>query len=281
MPEHGTLLAIFQSRDFFLFAAVHIAYMTVLWGLRVPLKNAGLVDWGWPSGFLSMAIFFATKASHNGFAAKALPAFYIICGARFLLGWIVRDKKYGEDRRWNLWRERWSAGEGLLGVKNISVNFFFFYQAQAVTNVFVFSIPLILVCFGPEKPFGFFETTASLLWLISFVCENISDHQLRTFKSNKSQRGLVCKDGFWRYSRHPNYFFELGIWSAYALFAVPHVQTIWEGAALAAVPALAYFYLVAFTGIPMNEKASLLRRGAIYAEYQRQTNRFFPWFPKP
>ncbi|MCA2961696.1 MAG: DUF1295 domain-containing protein [Silvanigrellales bacterium] len=274
------MMDVFQSLGFWVFAGIHVLYMAGLWALRVPLKNAGLVDWGWPSGFTAMALYFALSGTADGLAHVVLPTLYGICGIRFLLGWRVRDKKYGEDRRWNLWREKWRAGQGLFGVKNIHVNFFFFYQAQALTNVFVFSVPLILVCYGERTTFGFFEAAGTALWALCFVCENIADHQLRSFKKDKSLRGQVCTKGFWKYSRHPNYFFELGIWTSYAVFAIPSVGGPFEAFALAAVPALAYFYLVSFTGIPMNEKASLQRRGESYAAYQRTTSRFFPWFPK-
>jgi steroid 5-alpha reductase family enzyme len=280
MAPSESLLAMFQNQAFWLFAVFHVVYMGLLWRLRIRFKNDGLVDWGWPSGFLMMALFFAFFATSQSLSSVILPSLYVVCGMRFLLGWIVREKRYGEDRRWGLWREKWSAGQGLLGVKNVGVNFFFFYQAQALTNIFVFSVPLILVCNGPKGALGILEVLGIALWALCFACENISDHQLRTFKKNPALKEKVCDVGFWKYSRHPNYFFELGIWSSYALIAAPSAQNVFEALALAAVPALAYFYLVLFTGIPMNEKASLQSRGENYARYQRQTNRFFLWFPK-
>ena len=270
----------FQSQGFWIFAFLHVFYMTVLWILRISWKNAGLVDWGWPSGFTAMAIYFAFQGDGSLNRKILIATLYCLCGFRFMLGWQVRHKKYGEDRRWNLWKAKWASGEGLFSVRSENINFFFFYQVQGLTNVFVFSIPLIIATANTQKSFHFTELFATLLWLTCFSCENIADQQLRTFTSDRAQRGQVCKSGFWRFSRHPNYFFEFGIWCSYALFAYPSASSLLEKGMLLLVPLFAYWFLIYFTGIPMNEKASLERRGALYLEYQRATNRFFPWFPK-
>jgi steroid 5-alpha reductase family enzyme len=82
--------------------------------------------------------------------------------------------------------------------------------------------------------------------------------------------------GLWRYSRHPNYFFEWMIWVAYFVFAMGS-PTGW----LAIVsPAIMLFFLFKVTGIPATEAHALKSRGDEYREYQRTTSVFVPWFSK-
>jgi len=63
---------------------------------------------------------------------------------------------------------------------------------------------------------------ASLLLLAGLIGEALSDAQLRRFRSDPANRQRVCEAGLWKWSRHPNYFFEKigGDWTA-KTFAVP------------------------------------------------------------
>ena len=50
-----------------------------------------------------------------------------------------------------------------------------------------------------------------------------ADRQIARFKEAKATGQTdkrVCDVGLWAYSRHPNYFFEVVIWSAFAVFAL-------------------------------------------------------------
>ena len=80
----------------------------------------------------------------------------------------------------------------------------------------------------------------------------------------------------WRYSRHPNYFFEWTHWFAYAVLAIgaPHAWAALIG------PALMLTSLLWVSGIPFVEAQSLRSRGEDYREYQRTTSMLLPWWPK-
>lgn len=105
----------------------------------------------------------------------------------------------------------------------------------------------------------------------------LADRQLRRFKLYPSNAGLVCDAGLWRWSRHPNYFFEWLGWWAYPIIALSPGYA-WGWASLAA-PAIMYWILVHVTGIPPLEEQMLQSRGDRYREYQARTNAFFPWPP--
>ena len=102
------------------------------------------------------------------------------------------------------------------------------------------------------------------------------DRALRRFRARPENRNRTCREGLWRYSRHPNYFFECVHWFAYVLLA-------WGGPLwwlAAAGPLIMLVFILVVTGVPHTEKQALSHRPD-YAEYKRTTNMFFPWFPKP
>jgi steroid 5-alpha reductase family enzyme len=111
---------------------------------------------------------------------------------------------------------------------------------------------------------------------LAICCEAAADAQLSKFKSDASNKGHTCQAGLWRYSRHPNYFFEWLIWMAYALFAFAS-----PGGSFGLIsPALILFFLLRVTGIPATEAQALRSRGDEYRRYQQTTSAFVPWFPK-
>ncbi|MFM8656313.1 MAG: DUF1295 domain-containing protein [Chthoniobacterales bacterium] len=46
-------------------------------------------------------------------------------------------------------------------------------------------------------------------------------------------------------------------------------------------PLLMYLFLTRITGIKATEEHALRSRGEDYRQYQKTTNAFFPWFPRP
>ena len=110
------------------------------------------------------------------------------------------------------------------------------------------------------------------VFAVSMVGESIADRQLARFRADAANRGQVCEAGLWRYSRHPNYFFEWLHWWAYVLFG--YGSPSWW-VTLAGV-VLMYLFLTRVTGIPHTERQALASRGDAYRRYQQQTSAFFP-----
>lgn len=103
----------------------------------------------------------------------------------------------------------------------------------------------------------------------------MADRQLERFRANPENRGKVLRDGLWRYSRHPNYFFDVVHWCAYVPLAV---GLSWAWLALA-WPLFMMVSLLWVTGVPLAEAQALKTRGGAYRAYQRTTNRMIPWKP--
>jgi steroid 5-alpha reductase family enzyme len=121
-----------------------------------------------------------------------------------------------------------------------------------------------------------FEWIAIPIWLLAVLGETFADRQLANFRADPKNKGQVCQTGLWKYSRHPNYFFEWLHWWTYAAIGIGH----WWGWINLLFPAAMAFFLFKLTGIPSTEEQALKSRGEAYRRYQQSTNRFFPWFPK-
>jgi hypothetical protein len=95
-----------------------------------------------------------------------------------------------------------------------------------------------------------------LLWLAADRRRGAGRPQLQRFKADPANRGAVCQRGLWRYSRHPNYFFEWLVWVAYFMMAL---ASPWGWLTLYC-PALMLYFLLRVTGIPLTEQLSLQAR---------------------
>ena len=107
-----------------------------------------------------------------------------------------------------------------------------------------------------------------IVGLIFFVfalgLESLADIQLQRFK--KSQPGKVCNQKLWRFSRHPNCFFEWLIWCSFTLFAISTPDGV-----LSLFSPLALYVIMVFITIPVTERESVKSRGQAYIEYQSRT----------
>ena len=104
---------------------------------------------------------------------------------------------------------------------------------------------------------------------------DLGDWQLLRFKADPSNAGKVMDRGFWRYTRHPNYFGDFAVWWGYGLIAL---AAPWGWLALLG-PVLMSVLLLRVSGVAMLEKTIGSRRPG-YAEYVRRTSAFFPRPPK-
>lgn len=106
--------------------------------------------------------------------------------------------------------------------------------------------------------------------------ETASDRQLKRFLADPDHGGQVCRAGWWRYSRHPNYFFECVHWLAYTALAI---GMPWGWLTLFP-PLLMAWLLLKVSGLPLLE-ARLVQSRPGYREYMRTTSAIVPWPPRP
>ena len=227
--------------------------------------NAGIVDVLWALGLAGAALWLALTGSGAPSARMLVGVLGAAWALRLALHLWRRVRSEAEDGRYRALRRHWDGDQRkFLG--------FFLFQALLVV---LFSLPLAAVVAHPQ-PSPLQLGAAALLWAVSVLGEALADAQLARFRADPGNRGRTCDRGLWRYSRHPNYFFEWLHWCAWAIAAVgaPHA---WLGLL---GPVLMYLFLRFISGIPFTEQQALRTRGDDYRAYQRRTPMFFPWFPK-
>jgi steroid 5-alpha reductase family enzyme len=243
--------------------------MALIWRIAIRIGNAGIVDIAWSAGFAPIAIFFALL-SDGWLFRRALIAVLVSLWSLRLGGYLyvrVMSHHPKEDRRYAALRKSWGA--------HTNRNMFWFFEMQALLLA-ILSVPFLLICLNVTPEVKPLEFAGILVFMIAVSGESIADRQLARFRADPSQRGKVCDVGLWRLSRHPNYFFEWLVWVAYFLLASSSPY----GWLAIYCPALMLFFLLRVTGIPMTERLSLESKGQAFADYQRRTSAFVPWFPK-
>lgn len=180
----------------------------------------------------------------------------------------VRTKGITDDPRYAAFAGEWGVDSPR--------RMFIFLQNQGLG-----SIPLVFAIFVaarfPQDALRLQDYLGALILLAGIVGEALSDAELKRFRDNPANTGRVCDVGLWRWSRHPNYFFEWFGWLAYPVIALS-TGYVWGWATLLA-PVFMYWILVHVTGIPPLEAQMLRSRGDRYRDYQSRTSPFFPLPP--
>lgn len=240
--------------------------MTVLWFVQRRTGNAGIVDAGWAAALGGSAVLLA-------FILDGDLSRRILVGLAgglwgFRLSAHIHHRAHGkpEDGRYQQLRREWGD--------RVQLRMFRFYQIQAFSVAFL-ALPFALAT-NDSAALRWTDLAAVLLWIVALAGEAIADAQLAAFKRSSPSPGPVCRAGLWRYSRHPNYFFEWLNWCAFALLAL-FAPAGWL--ALLA-PASILYLLLGVTGIPATEAQAVRSKGEAYREYQRTTSAFVPWFPR-
>lgn len=128
--------------------------------------------------------------------------------------------------------------------------------------------------------FGVIGMLGSVTWLVGFTIEVIADRQKSEFKSKPENKGRFITNGLWAWSRHPNYFGEMLLWSGVAILAIPLLEG-WSWFVLIS-PVFVYLLLTRVSGIPIQKRRADERWGHLpeYREYIKNTSLLVPLPPQ-
>ncbi len=234
-----------------------------LYFLAQKYHKGDLADFAWTCLVLSWGLFYFL---HNSFETRNVIIFVLIFIWALRLGQLIlfgRILKKGEDRRYQTLRTKW-------GVKAKS-KFYLLFLAQ-ILIAGILALPFRYIF--NKIDFSFWDYLGLTIFFIGYQGVALADSQLAKFRSLGAEAGPVCNLGLWKYSRHPNYFFEWIIWLSYPIFIIGT-----SGFIISLISPLLMFLLLLFvTGVPPSEKQALATRGEAYRAYQQKTSKFFPWF---
>ena len=121
------------------------------------------------------------------------------------------------------------------------------------------------------RPLDLFAAVGLAVWAIGFGIEVVADRQKRAFRRHPGNRGRFITTGLWAWSRHPNYFGEITLWTGVALLAAP-VLGGWQYLTLVS-PLFVYLLLSRVSGIPLLEARAEEKWGGdpAYRAYRDRT----------
>lgn len=235
--------------------------MFITWIIYLIIKNPSIVDVSWGICIsLCGYIFFKNQPDHN------ISSYIIMI---LLIIWMVRlsgflfytriiprhiDPRYIDLKN---------------SMSNIeTINYLLNYQLQALLSSII-SITLYF-CFK-NSDINILFIIGVLLVIIGIIGESISDYQLYNFK--KYNHNQICQVGFWRYSRHPNYFYELVVWFGFAAIAF-NINKL--NSLLALVSPLMLLFIMKYWTIRFTE-THMLKNKPGFEEYKSRTNALLPF----
>jgi steroid 5-alpha reductase family enzyme len=244
-----------------------IAYMTAWFVLAKRRQRLDTVDSAWGGGFALAA--WAVVAQVPSPATLAIAGLVSIWCVRLTAHLVRRSRRPHDDPRYTEMAAKWKRNFWLKA-------YLWVFLLQGLL-VWVVSLPIVMAAGTMLDDWAWLILGGSTVWLAGYIIESAADRQLAAFvanKNNKANKNNVLDSGWWRYSRHPNYFGELVQWWGIAIIAL---QASWGWVGL--LGPLVLTYLIIFvSGIPPIEKRR--RDNKAYQAYKKRTSPLVPWPPK-
>lgn len=235
-------------------------YMTAWFAVACIAKRNDVADIAWGLGFVCMG-WIAFTFSDYSMRSVLVNVLVTVWGVR--LAWHIarRNLRKPEDSRYAAWRASW--------------NYFYlrsYVQIFLLQGVFLYIIllPVSFIHASASVPLSLLDATGAAIWIIGFLFESISDHQLKQFLKDPAHKGKIMDQGLWAYSRHPNYFGEVLQW--WGIFVI--AASLPLGYLTIIGPLLITFLILFVSGVPMLEKKYAGRPD--FEAYKKRTSMFVP-----
>jgi len=156
-------------------------------------------------------------------------------------------------------------------IKNQPLRFFLAWTLQGLWVLLTAACALVVITGGNREALGIVDYVGIAVWSIGILIEIVADQQKSAFRANPANKGRFINTGLWAWSRHPNYFGEIVLWTGMAIIAVPVLEG-WQWATLIS-PVFVFFLLTKVSGVPMLEQAADKRWGGQddYEAYKQNT----------
>jgi steroid 5-alpha reductase family enzyme len=195
--------------------------------------------------------------------ATLVAAMVLVWSLRLATFLFLRITKSGHDSRFD-------------EIKNRPLRFLMAWTVQGLWVLLTAAAALAIITGGVREPLGAIGIFGIIVWAAGFLVEIVSDRQKSAFKDDPANKGKFINVGLWAWSRHPNYFGEIVLWTGMAIVAVPVLQG-WQWVTLIS-PVFVTLLLTKVSGIPLLEDKADERWGGDddYEDYKRKTPVLIP-----
>ena len=238
--------------------AINIVFFVVAY----KLKTDKFTDGTYALTFFSLAAFSLLGNRHPSVLSIVAFVMVSLWAVRIGVFLVRRIRKVGKDSRFDEMR-------GSL------LKFGKFWLGQAITS-WVVMIPAALAI-NNGGSWQMVNWLGISMWAIGLKTETLADWQKNKFRNNPNNKNRWIETGLWKYSRHPNYFGEMLVWSGLYIFALPSLNGMAKIAA--AISPLFIIGIIMFvTGVPILEKTADEKWGddPKYQSYKKRTSVLVP-----
>ena len=205
-----------------------------------------------------MTAFAVAVAGELDLRAILVAAMVMVWALRLSTFLFLRISKAGKDSRFDQIKQR-------------PVRFLMAWTLQGLWVLLTAAAALAVITGGEREPLGAVGIAGIAVWAAGMLIEIVADRQKSAFRADPNNEGRFINVGLWAWSRHPNYFGEIVLWTGMAIVAIPVLQG-WQWATLIS-PVFVAFLLIKVSGIPLLEaKADKVWGGdEDYEAYKRST----------
>ncbi len=203
----------------------------------------------------AVAVLLSSPLDLRSAIVAGMVMFWSIRLASFLF---LRISRAGKDSRFDV-------------IKHRPLRFFLAWTLQGLWVLLTAACALAIITGGNREPLGIIDYIGIAVWAIGILIEIVADRQKSAFRADPANKGKFINTGLWAWSRHPNYFGEIVLWTGMAIIAIPVLQG-WQWATLIS-PVFVFFLLTKVSGVPMLEDAADERWGGQddYEAYKQNT----------
>ncbi len=197
--------------------------------------------------------------------ALAVATLVTIWAARLGLFLFKRIHKDGKDGRFDK-------------IKQSAPRFFVAWTLQGLWVSLTLAAALVVTTTKSSGSLSPLVVIGAAVWLLGFTVEVVADRQKSAFRRDHPNQFI--DSGLWAWSRHPNYFGEIVLWSGIAIIATASMAGWgWLGWVS---PLFVTVLLTRISGIPLLEKRADQRYGddAAYRRYKARTSVLVPLPPR-
>ena len=292
IPYFFAIVVLFTQSNFDRLLSINLILQSILFLLVVCIpiyktQRMSYVDIAWPWGLVVIGT--VNYLYNDGTTIKILLSSIIVflIGLRMGIGAISLWKKgylNKELSRYEYQRIVWKKE----GKPNTHLALQVDAITQGLANSTFLAIPIFLVG-SSTNSLNTVEYLGLSVFFLSIIFESVADWQKLNFLKSMKIQGLknqVCDIGLWKYTRHPNYFFEWMVWNGVIIFSLPslfeqnglsEINKLFIGMCILYASKLMYETLVYKTGAVPSEYFSIKKRPS-YKEYQKTTSQFFTRF---
>lgn len=238
----------------------------VLFLVAYKFKTDKLTDAAYALSFFVLAMFGLDGGELT--LARVVVAGMVMIWAIRLGGFLLyRIQKTGRDQRFDAWRNSfWLLGR--------------FWVLQAIT-AWIVMLPILFALSKPTITITLASIIGIFIWAAALTIEAVADIQKFRFSQNPKNKGKWIAEGLWSWSRHPNYFGEIMVWTGVYIAVFANLTNPERFVGLVSPLFIAGVLLFA-TGIPILQKQADKKWGKnpAYKVYKKRTSVLIPFPPK-